>query len=111
MLTNFLGKDFVQMSDNEPSCINKEILANINLKIPEEGEKIQKLVEVARERNINYVPSPEARMALNSYLDRKGIPNPLDANQLNQVDQAPPVYNPGQPVQPPPAQPPAYDPN
>lgn len=83
MLTNFLGKDFVQMSDNEPSCINKEILANINLKIPEEGEKIQKLVEVARERNINYVPSPEARMALNSYLDRKGIPNPLDANQLN----------------------------
>lgn len=73
MLASFLGKDFVAMSDGEPSCINKEILDKINLKIPEEGEKIQKLVEVAKERNISYTPSPEARHALNSYLDRKGI--------------------------------------
>jgi tRNA isopentenyl-2-thiomethyl-A-37 hydroxylase MiaE len=78
MLEKFLGKDFVVMSDTEASCINKEILDNINLKVPEEGEKINKLLQIAKERNISYVPSPAASMALNSYIDRKGIPNPLD---------------------------------
>jgi tRNA isopentenyl-2-thiomethyl-A-37 hydroxylase MiaE len=76
-LSGFLGKDFVAMSDTEPSCINKQILDNINLQIPEEGQKIKRLIEIAQERNINYIPSPESRLALNSYLDRKAIPNPL----------------------------------
>jgi hypothetical protein len=50
---------------------------NINLKIPEEGEKIQKLVQIAKERNIDYKPSPEAYQELMCYIDRKGLENPL----------------------------------
>ena len=76
-LEKFLGKDFVTMSDTEPSCINKEILDKINLKIPEEGEKIMKLVQVSKERNIAYSPSPDSRIALAQYCDRKGLTNPL----------------------------------
>ena len=47
------------------------------MKIPEEGEKILKLVGIAKERNIDYKPSGEAMIALSSYCDRKGISNPL----------------------------------
>jgi hypothetical protein len=52
-------------------------MANINTRIPEEGEKIKKLVEIAQERNIDYKPSNEALVALRDYCDRKGIENPL----------------------------------
>ena len=58
-----------------------QILANINLKIPEEGEKIKRLVEIAQERNIDYKPSLDAATELNSYCDRKGVPNPLHAGK------------------------------
>jgi len=39
-LGSLLGKEFVIKSDNDESCVNKIIVQNINLKIPEEGEKI-----------------------------------------------------------------------
>ena len=52
-------------------------MANINTRIPEEGEKIKKLVEIAQERNIDYKPSNEALVALRDYCDRKGIENPM----------------------------------
>jgi hypothetical protein len=52
-------------------------MANINTRIPEEGEKIKKLVEIAQERNIDYKPSNEALVALRDYCERKGIENPL----------------------------------
>jgi hypothetical protein len=45
-------------------------MANINTRIPEEGEKIKKLVEIAQERNFDYKPSNEALVALRDYCDR-----------------------------------------
>jgi hypothetical protein len=39
-LTGLLGKQFVYKSDTDESVVNKIIVQNINLKIPEEGEKI-----------------------------------------------------------------------
>ena len=54
-----------------------KVIANINIRIAEEGEKIKKLVEIAQERNIDYKPSNEALEALRDYCDRKGIENPM----------------------------------
>lgn len=71
-------------------------MQNINLKIPEEGEKIKRLVELAKERNIDYKPSVEASHALNEYCERKGFPNPMYGNG-KKPDLAPmqlPQYNP-----------------
>ena len=77
---------------------NEQVVANINIRIPEEGEKIKKLVEIAKDKNIDYKPSNEALIALRDYCDRKGLDNPL--NQVQQravVDGAiPPPYNPTQ---------------
>ena len=88
--------------------------ANIEIKILEEGEKIKRMIELARERNINYEPSAEAMDNLMCYIDRKGLPNPLGDGKRHQP--VAPVYNPlpgpGVPpldfnYQPPPGMPPA----
>jgi hypothetical protein len=55
-----MGKEFVMESDNNPEVINKVIRENINLRMPEEGEKIAKLHEIAKLKNIDYKPSAEA---------------------------------------------------
>jgi len=100
-----LGKEFVMQSDTDESCVNKIIVQNINLKIPEEGEKILKLVTIAKERNIDYKPSPEAYQELMSYLDRRGLDNPLGGGGGKGVVVAgapptylPPEYNPPAPM-------------
>ncbi len=66
------------------------------MKIPEEGEKIQKLVQIAKERNIDYKPSPEAYQELMCYIDRKGLENPLGPKKATNVVVigAPPQYMP-----------------
>jgi hypothetical protein len=103
-LGKLLGKEFVIQSDQDYSCINKVVAENIDIKIPEEGVVIKRLVELAKERNISYTPSHEAVIVLNDYCLRKGIPNPLDggrkgaAQNLNEL----PVYNPNPPVSLPP---------
>ncbi len=72
-----LGKEFVKQSDADYSCLHKTIAENIDVKIPEQGEVVKRLVELAKERNIHYIPSHESVVALNDYCDRKGLPNPL----------------------------------
>ncbi len=42
--------------------------------MPEEGQVIKRLVELAKERNISYKPSYEAVVSLNDYCVRKDIP-------------------------------------
>ena len=59
-LISLLGKEFAVQSDTDESTVNKIIIEKINLKIPEEGEKVLKLVEIAKERNIDYKPSSES---------------------------------------------------
>jgi hypothetical protein len=36
------------------------VAENIDIKIPEEGQVIKRMVELAKERNINYKPSHES---------------------------------------------------
>lgn len=47
---------------------------NIDIKIPNAGEVVKRLVELAQERNINYVPSHESAVSLNDYCALKMIP-------------------------------------
>ena len=42
--------------------------------MPEEGQVIKRLVELANERNIAYTPSHDNLIALNDYCRRKEIP-------------------------------------
>ena len=96
-----LGKEYVDESDNHKSCLNPVGAEKIDFIIPEEGEKVLKLVQLSRERNIDYHPSQESKIQLADYCERKGIENPL-GEARKQVEA--PMYNPGPPPAP-------YDPN
>jgi len=103
-LTNLLGHEFVKKVDLDDCDVNKIIVMNINLKIPEEGEKVKRLVEIAKERNICYKPSAESNAAYHMYLDRIGgitsIPQPFGTEVISMDGGAvmqPPVYNPSGP--------------
>ena len=99
-LEKVMGKKFSEQSEFDDSCIHKIIAEKINLKIPEEGEKVKRMIEIAKERNIAYKPTSESHQALMEYIDRKGIPNPIDdgsgGQQMPMMGGAmpPPIYNP-----------------
>ena len=90
-LIMLLGKEFALQADECKEFINPVVAENIDFKVPDPGEVIYKLKLLAKERNIGYEPSYEMRIALNSYLDRKGLLDPLDENHK---PMAMPVYNP-----------------
>lgn len=73
-LSRLFGKEFVIKSDTDYSTLNKVVAENIDIKIPAQGEVVKRLVELARERNIQYVPSTESAVSLNDYCTLKGIP-------------------------------------
>ena len=73
-LGKLLGKPFVQQSDSDYSCINQVVAKNIDIRVPEEGEVIKRMVELAKEKNIDYVPSHESTVMLNDYCARREIP-------------------------------------
>ena len=81
--------------------INSVVAENIDFKKPEDGEFILRLVNLAKERNIEYNPSHAACQSVHAYCLRVGIPPP---EGLGGVDGPVPKYVP-QPV------PLAFDPN
>ena len=69
-----------------------------------DGEVIYRMRQLAKERNIQYEPSHDARIALNGYCDFKGLSDPMDDNPAPMKQ---PIYNPGPPPgMPPPSMPP-----
>ena len=83
-------------SDNNPDVVNKVIRDNINLRMPEEGEKVHKMVEIAKLKNIDYKPSAECAAALAMYADRIGggaappIPEPMPMYNPSALSDIPP---------------------
>lgn len=88
-LTDFLGKEYAQESDNK-SRINQVVADNIDYMKFEQGHVVYRLMQIAKERNIQYEPSYENRMALNQYLERKCLPDPMSGEMAGSV-----AYNPG----------------
>lgn len=81
-LGKLMGKEFVKKSDTDYTCLNKVVAENIDIKIPSQGEVIKRLVELAKERNINYIPSTESAIALSDYCKLKDIPNPMTGQKV-----------------------------
>jgi hypothetical protein len=46
-LSRLLGKEFVHQSDSDYSALNKVVAENIDIKIPELGQVVKRLVELA----------------------------------------------------------------
>lgn len=71
-----LGDEFAMQADEDKLMINPVVAENIDFMKPEDGQVIFRLRQIAKDRNIQYDPSYEMRVALNSYCDRKGLIDP-----------------------------------
>jgi len=72
-LIDLMGKEFAQKADEDKNAINPFIAENIDFMKPDDGHVVYRMRQLAKERNIQYEPSYDMKMALNSYLDRKGL--------------------------------------
>ena len=95
-----LGKEFTLQADEDKSIINPMVAENIDFYKPNDGHVIYRMRQLAKERNIQYEPSYDMRIALNNYLDFKGLSDPFDEGNAQPKYVAPaggvPQYNPGQ---------------
>lgn len=91
-LTAIMGKEFALQAREDKSIINPLVAANIDFIKPEDGHVVYRMRQLAKERNIQYEPSYEMRLALNSYLDRKGLFDPMADGAPQAVVAAAPQY-------------------
>eukprot|EP00826_Nyctotherus_ovalis_P060979 TRINITY_DN862_c0_g1_i1.p1 TRINITY_DN862_c0_g1~~TRINITY_DN862_c0_g1_i1.p1 ORF type:complete len:255 (+),score=53.84 TRINITY_DN862_c0_g1_i1:371-1135(+) len=70
------GPEFVKQSQTDEKCVNETIRENINLILPEEGWRIEKLIQIAKEEGIQYTPTEKSNQAYLTYTSSKaGIAN------------------------------------
>lgn len=53
-----------------------QVAKNIDFKKPDDGEVVLRLVNLAKERNLQYTPTHESLQCLSAYCMRKNIPPP-----------------------------------
>lgn len=63
-LTILCGPEFAKQSHTDEKCVNETIRDNINLILPEEGWKIEKLIQIAKEEGIQYSPTERSNQVL-----------------------------------------------
>lgn len=93
-LVALLGEEFAMQADEDKKMINPVVAENIDFMKPEEGQVIYRLRQLAKERSIQYEPSYDMRIALNMYIDRKGLLDPMDNGAGQPQMMQMPQYNP-----------------
>eukprot|EP00826_Nyctotherus_ovalis_P051732 TRINITY_DN647_c0_g1_i23.p1 TRINITY_DN647_c0_g1~~TRINITY_DN647_c0_g1_i23.p1 ORF type:complete len:448 (+),score=93.28 TRINITY_DN647_c0_g1_i23:122-1465(+) len=71
-IANICGKKFVSQTEKDEKCVHEVVRENINLITPEEGWKVERLMEIAREVNQPYTPNEKSLMAYKKYMQSKG---------------------------------------
>ena len=51
------GPEFAHATEADANNINETIRENINLIMPETGRKVERLIDIAKEFGVNYVPT------------------------------------------------------
>lgn len=114
-LTKLYGKKFAAQTENDEKCVHELIRNNINFITPEEGWKVKRLMEIAREVNQPYTPSEKELLAYKKYMMSKGeladeLPNPPPHYHFDETTKVPGQISsiPVQPVPKPIVQPGPY---
>jgi hypothetical protein len=63
-ITKLCGKEFVHQVEWDKKCIDENIRQNLNPIMPEEGQKVAKLYEIANSEGIVYHPSARSELVL-----------------------------------------------
>ena len=60
ILAKILDPEFVRECDRNYDLVNSVVANNIDFKKPEDGEVVLRMVNLAKERNIEYMPTHES---------------------------------------------------
>eukprot|EP00826_Nyctotherus_ovalis_P059341 TRINITY_DN8243_c0_g1_i8.p1 TRINITY_DN8243_c0_g1~~TRINITY_DN8243_c0_g1_i8.p1 ORF type:complete len:135 (-),score=16.87 TRINITY_DN8243_c0_g1_i8:391-795(-) len=63
-LSTLCGKEFVKKSETDEMCVNEIIRENINIVMPEEGWKVERLMQLAKDEGIQYSPTEMSNQVL-----------------------------------------------
>lgn len=88
-LSKLLGKEFTLQADEQKEFINPVVADNIDFKKPLDGHVIYRMRQLAKERNINYEPTHDMMFAMNSYLELKGLQDPMGGSTVPSMQYAP----------------------
>jgi hypothetical protein len=99
------GKKFASQVEKDTKYVHEIIRDNINFITPEEGWKVKRLMEIAREVNQPYTPSERMLLAYKKYIQTNGdlYNNNENSSKISNVTVIPP-----QPMMPRPVQPGLY---
>ena len=78
VLCKILDQEFVKECDHNYALLNPVVAENIDMKKTDEGAVILRLVQLAKEKNIDYMPTQAALQSMHAYCLRKGIVPPGD---------------------------------
>lgn len=56
-IATLCGKKFADQTEKDEKCVHETVRQNINLITPDEGWKVERLMEIAKEVNQPYMPS------------------------------------------------------
>lgn len=74
IITNLCGKKFASQTEKDEKCVHEVVRENINMITPEEGWKVERLMEIAREVNLPYTPSERNLTSYKKYTqNKKGV--------------------------------------
>jgi len=63
-LSCITGKEFAAQSYTDDKCIHEVIKENINLIMPEEGWKVERLIQIARDEGVQYMPTERSQKVI-----------------------------------------------
>lgn len=55
------GKEFAAQAETDEKCIHEIIKENINLIMPEEGWKVERLIQIARDEGVQYTATERSQ--------------------------------------------------
>ena len=70
-IASLCGKKFVAQTEKDDKCVHEVVRENINIITPEEGWKVERLMEIAREVNLPYSPSERYLPNYKKYVSKK----------------------------------------
>ena len=69
-LAAYYGKKFVDQSETDSSGINEVVRTNANVMVPSNGEKVERLLQIAHSHGLDYTPSEPHQAVQFSNIDR-----------------------------------------
>eukprot|EP00826_Nyctotherus_ovalis_P022943 TRINITY_DN1768_c0_g2_i9.p1 TRINITY_DN1768_c0_g2~~TRINITY_DN1768_c0_g2_i9.p1 ORF type:complete len:294 (+),score=79.78 TRINITY_DN1768_c0_g2_i9:49-930(+) len=72
IITKLCGKEFVHQAEADQKCVDENVKQNINPIMPEAGQRVDKLLEIASAENVLFCLSEKSQQVYKKYIEKMG---------------------------------------